>query len=159
MNRVLHAIKSRSSSLRESLPTELLRSCNSLQKKCTVAGGFELAIFLVTAFRAACTAIELLAALHSSFEKLVLPAALRACGELLFGGFTILHFGKERGDSIRNEETPFALVTSILSLARLPVACLPVYLIIFSVSAHSPVKYPEIPRNYLLPNQSVPSYP
>ena len=116
--------------------------------------GFELAISLVTAIRTACTAIELLAALHSSFEKLVLPAALRACGELLFGGFTILHFGKERGDSIRISQ-----VTSILSLARLPVACLPVYLIIFSVSAHSPVKYPEIPRNYLLPNQSVPSYP
>ena len=38
------------------------------------AGGLEPAIFLVTAFRAACTAIELLAALHSSFEKLVLPA-------------------------------------------------------------------------------------
>ena len=45
-----------------------------------MGGGFDPAIFLGTAFRAACTAIELLAALHSSFEKLVLPAALRAYG-------------------------------------------------------------------------------
>ena len=42
------------------------------------AGGLEPAIFLVTAFRAACTAIELLAALHSSFEELDLLLALRA---------------------------------------------------------------------------------
>ena len=48
----------------------------TLKKKCMVAVGFEPAISLVTAFQAACTPIELLAALHSSFEKLVLLAAL-----------------------------------------------------------------------------------
>ena len=68
------------------------------------AGGLKPAIFLVTAFRAACTAIELLAALHSS------P---------------------------RLYEHTEPVVTR--SLARLPV-----YLIIHSVSAPSPVKYPEI---------------
>ena len=43
-----------------------------------MGGGFDPAIFLGTAFRAACTAIELLAALHSSFEEVHL--ALRAIG-------------------------------------------------------------------------------